>query len=453
VAAPVAQGDELELHVESLAYGGNGVAHLNGFAVFVRRGLPGDTVRARVTKVKRQHANALAMEVLSPGPARVEAPCLHYPACGGCWFQDLSYEAQVAAKEAQVRDALARFGGIAEPPLEPIVSAESPFHYRNKLEYWFAQTPSGLSLGFKLAVQSDEVIDVERCWLTTDLGNAIRNTVRAWACDERLPAYDQAAKRGFLRHLIVREGRKTGQALVLLVTAPGELPGADRFVDALREHPEVRSIHWDVNETSAERTNVPTQLLWGDEAIEEELLGLRVRVPPNAFLRTNTAMAERLYQLAIDSAALTGRETVYDLYCGIGTIGLCMARDALTVWGLDGSEESAAYASESARLNGIQNAAFFAADVGRSLEELAHHAGPPDVVVVDPPRAGLSNKALGRIARLEANRLVYVSSHPTKLASNIKDLVGEWGYRVERVTPVDLSPHTPEIDAVALLTR
>jgi 23S rRNA (uracil1939-C5)-methyltransferase len=453
VAAPVAEGDELELRVESLAYGGNGVARLNGFVVFVRRGLPGDTVRARVTKVKRRHANALATEVLSPGPARVDAPCSHYPACGGCRFQDLAYEAQAAAKEAQVRDALVRLGGIREPPLEPIVPAESAFHYRNKLEYSFTQTPSGPALGFHKAGQWDEVIDVERCWLTTDLGNAIRETVRTWARDEGLPAYDQAEQRGFLRHLVVREGRNTGQALVMLVTAPGELHGAERFVDALREHPEVRSIHWGVNETPAEVTSVPTQLLWGDEAIEEELLGLRFRVRPNAFLQTNTAMAEHLYQLAIDAAALTGQETVYDLYCGIGTIGLCMARDALTVWGVDVSEESIASAIESATLNGIGNAAFFAGDVGRSLEDLADRAGPPDVVILDPPRAGLTGKALRRTARLEANRIVYVSCNPAKLASNVKELVGEWGYTVERVTPVDMFPHTPHIEAVALLTR
>jgi 23S rRNA (uracil1939-C5)-methyltransferase len=453
VAAPVAKGDELELHVDSLAYGGNGVARLNGFVVFVRRGLPGDTVRARVTHVKRNHAEALATEVIEPSPARVEAPCSHYPACGGCRFQDLAYDAQVAAKEAQVRDALVRLGGLSEPPLQPIVPAESPFHYRNKLEYSFTQTPSGPALGFHKAGQWDEVIEIERCWLTTDLGNAIRETVRTWARDEGLVAYDQAEQRGFLRHLVLREGRNTGQALVLLVTAPGELHGAERFVDALREHPEVRSIHWGVNEAAAEVTNVPTQLLWGDEAIEERLLGLRFRVRPNAFLQTNTAMAERLYELAIDAAALKGSETVYDLYCGIGTIGLCMARDALTVWGVDVSEESVASAIESAALNGITNAAFYAGEVGRSVEELADRAGPPDVVVLDPPRAGLSGKALRRTARLEPKRIVYVSCNPTTLAGNAKEFVREWGYTLERVTPVDMFPHTPHVEAVALLTR
>jgi 23S rRNA (uracil1939-C5)-methyltransferase len=453
VPAPVAKNDELELTVDSLAYGGNGVARLNGFVVFVRRGLPGDTVRARVTKVKRGWAEATATEVLAPSPHRVEAPCQHFPACGGCRFQDLAYESQTAAKEAQVRDALVRIGRVIDPPVEPLVRAASPFHYRNKLEYSFTDSPRGAALGFHRAGRWDEVLEVERCWLTGELGNGIRETVRDWAQEEGLPAFDQEAQRGYLRHLVVREGRNTGQALVLLVTAPGDLQGADRLVTALQAFPEVRSIQWAVNDSPAEVTNLPANLLWGEEAIEEELLGLRFRVRANAFLQTNTEMAERLYGVAIEYAGLTGGETVYDLYCGIGTIGLSLAKRALTVWGVEVSEESVACAIENAGLNGLTNAAFFAGEVASSLEELVARAGLPDVAVVDPPRAGLSGKALRRLARLEAPRLVYVSCNPTTLAGNVKELVSEWGYRLERVRPVDLFPHTPHVESVALLTR
>src|SRR5881628_2594525 len=432
MAAPVTKDQELELTIDSLAFGGNGVARLNGFVVFVRRGLPGDTVLARVTKVQRRHAEALATEVLQPSPLRVEAPCKHYPACGGCRFQDLAYEAQVEAKHAQVGDALSRIGGFAEPPLEEILPAEEIFHYRNKLEYSFTQLEDGPTLGLHKAGRWDEVLQIDYCWLTTDLGNAIRNAVREWARGDKLVAYDQAEHSGYLRHLVVREARNTGQVLVQLVTGPGEKFDTGGFVDTLRLFPEVRSIHWSVNETAAEVTNLPTQLLWGEEAIEEELCGLRFRVRPNAFLQTNTKMAERLYELAGEYAGLTGEETVYDLYCGIGSIGLTMASRALTVWGVEVSEESVACALENADLNGITNAAFFAGEVGASLEELADRAGPPDVAVVDPPRAGLSGKALRRLARLEASRIVYVSCNPTTLAANVKDLTAEWGYRLER---------------------
>src|SRR5881227_2276601 len=452
MAAPVTKGEELELDVDSLAYGGNGVARLDGFVVFVRRGLPGDRVRARVTKVKRSHAEALATEVLRPGPERVDAPCAHFPACGGCRFQDLAYEAQLEQKQMQVRDALQRLAGIAEPPLEPILSCEPGiFHYRNKLEYSFTSTPEGPALGFHRAGRWDEVLEIERCWLTDELGNGIRDAIRAWAREEGLEPYSQADGSGYLRHLVVRQGRNTGQALVQLVTAPGERFETGYLVDVLRAFPEVRSIHWSVNDRPAEVTNLPSELLWGDGFIEEELAGLRFRVRPNAFLQTNTAMAERLYGLAAEFAELDGTQTVYDLYCGIGTIGLTLASRALTVWGVEVSEESVACALENAELNGITNAAFFAGNVGASLEELADRAGPPDVAVVDPPRAGLAGKALRRLARLEAPRIVYVSCNPTTLAGNVKELVRDWGYRLERARPVDMFPHTPHVEAVALL--
>ena len=453
MAPPVRREQEIELDVESLAYGGNGVARLNGYVVFVRRGLPGDRVRARVTKVKRNFAEALAEEVIAGGPQRVEAPCAHYPACGGCRFQDLAYEAQVAQKAAWVRDSLVRLAGISEPPLEEIVPAEDLFHYRNKLEYSFTRTPSGPALGFHKAGRWDEVLEVTKCWLTDDLGNAVRDAVRDWAREERLEAYSQEDQSGYLRHLVVREGRNTRQALVQLVTAPGERFEREHFVDVLRRFPEVRSIHWSVNETPAEVTNLPTELLWGEDAIEEELLGRRFRVRPNAFLQTNTRMAERLYELALEYAGLTGAETVWDLYCGIGTIGLCMASRALTVWGIDVVEESIACALDNADLNGITNAAYFAGNVARSLEELRDRGGDPDVVVVDPPRAGLAGKALKRLGEIAAPRIVYVSCNPTTLASDAKRLGEDYGYRLVRARPVDMFPHTPHVECVSLLER
>jgi 23S rRNA (uracil1939-C5)-methyltransferase len=451
---PVARDQEVELRVDSLAYGGNGVARLNGFVVFVRRGLPGDLVRARVTTVKRNHAEAIAVDLLEAGPNRVEAVCGHFGECGGCRFQDLAYDAQLRAKEDQVRDALTRIGGLSEPPLEPIVGADAVVGYRNKLEYSFTQTETGPAPGFHRAGRWDEVLEIERCWLTTDLGNAIRDAVRSWAREERLQAYDQTTHEGFLRHLVVREGRNTGQALVLLVTARGELPDREHFVEVLRRFPEVRSIQWAVNDgVSGVTSGLPTVVLFGEEWIEEELCGLRFRVRPNAFLQTNTAMAERLYELAAEQAGLTGSETVYDLYCGIGTIGLVLARSALGVWGVEAWEESVACAIENAELNGIGNAAFFAGDVGRSLDELADRAGPAGVVVVDPPRAGLQGKALRRIGELGAPRIVYVSCNPTTLAGDLKQLVSTYGYRLERARPVDMFPHTPHVETVSLLTR
>jgi 23S rRNA (uracil1939-C5)-methyltransferase len=452
VAAPVRRGEELELRIDTLAYGGSGVSRHDGFVVFVRGGVPGDDVKARITKVKRGFAEGVVTDLVAPSASRVEAPCLHFGTCGGCRFQDLAYDVQVAEKERQVRDALVRIGRFTDPPLEPIVPAASQFRYRNKLEYSFTTSDEGIDLGFHRAGRWDEVVGIDECLLTTDLGNAIRLAVRDWAREEQLEAYDQAAGNGYLRHLVVREGRNTGQALVVLVTAPGERFEAGYFVDVLRRFPEVKSVHWAINDTPAEQTNLPTKLLWGVDAIEEEILGLRFRVRPSAFLQTNTEMAAQLYELALEYAELAGSENVYDLYCGTGTIGLALARNAHAVWGLEISEEAVACAIENAELNAIANARFYAGNVGQTIEELREEAGDPDVVVVDPPRAGLAGKALRRTGALGAPRIVYVSCNPTTLASDLQVLRDEYGYVLERCRPVDMFPHTPHVESVSSLT-
>lgn len=453
MGAPVKKHDTIEVAIESLAFGGNGVGRLNGFVVFVRRALPGDVVRAEVTKVRRGYAEATTVELLEPGPDRMEPRCSHAGTCGGCRFPELSYDAQVRAKEHQVRDAFERIARLPDVTIEPIVPARSPYEYRNKLEYSFTTTDDGPALGFHKAGRWDEVLAIDRCHLTGELGNAVREAVNRWARRSGLAAYDQAAHEGFLRHLVFREGRNTDEALVVLVTAPGDLPAADEFVGALTAIPQVKSIHWAVNDRPAEVTNLPTELLWGEEAIEEELCGLRFRVRPNAFMQTNTEMAEVLYDTVVEFAQLSGEETVYDLYAGTGTIGLILAPHALTVWGVELSEESVACAIENATLNGIVNAAYFAGDVAQSLEELVPRSGAPDVVVVDPPRAGLTKKAVRGVAELGARRVVYVSCNPTTLAPNVRELIDEHGYVLERVRPIDMFPHTPHIESVTSLTR
>lgn len=454
MARPVSRGEERELRVESLAFGARGVARLDGFVVFVDGAFPGDLVRARVDRVKRRHADATAVAVLERGPERVTPVCAHYPECGGCRLQDLAYAAQARMKEAQLRDALARIAGVAEPPLEPIVAAEAAYEYRNKLEYAFTAAPEGVAPGLHRARRYDEILPIERCWLTGELGNALRGAVRDWARAEELAPYDPRARAGFLRHLVVREARSTGQALVLLVTSPGELPGRERLVASLTRFAAVRSIHRQVNEGVSESTDLPTTLLWGEPWIEERVLGLRFRVGPTTFLQTNTTMAERLYALALDATGLSGHEIVFDLYCGIGTISLALARRARGVFGLELSASSVERARENAELNDIDNVSFLAGDVAREVGRLVDVAGErPAVVVVDPPRAGLGPKALRRVGALQAPRLVYVSCNPTTLAGDARALIEDHRYRLARATPVDMFPQTPHVEAVALFER
>ena len=438
-------GAEVELTVDSLAHGGNGVARLEGYVVFVRGAMPGDRVRARLTKAKRAYAEGHVVELLEPSAERIEPRAPH----PGAPWQVLPYERQLAEKESQVADALRRLGGFEDPPVAPILPAEQTWRYRNKLEYSFGAGDDGLSLGFHRAGSWSEIDDVEEDVLASERVDTLRRQVREWCRAEGLSAYDREGHDGFLRNLVVREGRRTGQLQARLVTSEG-----DFRADALAAAAEAAdSFLWTRSAGVAETTRGgETQLLRGVPEIEERLLGLRFRISPDAFFQTNTEMAERLYGQAAELAALTGREKVFDLYCGIGTIALALADGAGEVVGVEVVEQAVADAIAGARLNGVDNARFFAGDVRTAMRPLLEEAGRPDVLVVDPPRAGLSQKVVRRLLEAEAKRIVYVSCNPTTLAPNARQLA-EAGYRLSTVRPVDMFPQTPHIECVALLER
>jgi 23S rRNA (uracil1939-C5)-methyltransferase len=440
-------GDELELTIDRLAHGGAGVARSDGYVVFVRGAVPGDRVRARVTKSKRSFGEADTVELLEPSPERIEPRAPH----PGAPWQVLPYERQIAEKEEQVRDALTRIGGFEEPPVEQMVAAVEPFRYRNKLEYSFgaAEDDGELVLGFHRPGRWDLIDEVREDILASERVDELRELVRAWCRDEGLDAWDRRDDLGLLRNLVVREGRRTAQLQARVVTSPNTVFD----VDALAAASPVESFLWTRAAGVAETTREgETQIVKGSEAIEEELAGLRFRISPDAFFQTNTEMAERLYGTAAELAGLTGREKVLDLFCGIGTIGLVLALDAGEVWGVELVEEAVADAIENARLNGIDNASFFAGDVRTAMRPLLERSGQPDVVVVDPPRAGLSQKIVRRVLEAEAQRIVYVSCNPTTLAPNARQLV-DAGYELRTVRPVDMFPQTPHIECVALFER
>ena len=442
------RGDELELAIDRLAYGGAGVARTEtGYVVFVRGGVPGDRVRARIGKSKRSWAEAELIELVEPSPDRIEPEAPH----PGAPWQVLPYERQLEEKEAQVREALERIGGFESPPVEPIVPAEERFRYRNKLEYSFGNDEDGeLVLGFHRAGRWDLIDDVGDDILASERINEVREAVRAWSREEGLDAWDRDAQLGLLRNLVVREGRRSGQIQARVVTSPG----TEFRVDALAAATPVESFLWTRAEGVGETTRGGvTKVVKGAAVLEEELGGLRFRISPDAFFQTNTEMAERLYGAAAELAGLTGRERVIDLFCGIGTISLVLALDAADVWGVELVEDAVADAIENAKLNGVDNASFFAGDVRLVMRELLERSGSPDVVVVDPPRAGLSQKVVRRIIEADARRIVYVSCNPTTLAPNARQLVDDGGYTLRAVRPVDMFPQTPHIECVALLER
>ena len=441
------KGDELELRIDRLAHGGAGVARSDGYVVFVRGAVPGDLVRARITRSKRSFGEADMVELVEPSPERVEPRAPH----PGAPWQVLPYERQLQEKEEQVRDALARIGRFESPPVEPIVPAVEQFHYRNKLEYSFGEDDESgeLVLGFHRPGRFDLIDDVARDILASERVDELREVVKAWCREQGLSAWDRRAQQGLLRNLVVREGRRTGQLQARIVTSPG----SSFDVDALAAVVPADSFLWTRAAGVAETTREgDTQIVKGAAVLEEELSGLRLRISPDAFFQTNTEMAERLYANAVELAGLSGREKVLDLFCGIGTIALVLALDAGEVWGVEIVEEAVADAIENARLNGIDNANFFAGDVRLAMRPLLEQSGSPDVVVVDPPRAGLSQKVVRRVLEAEARKIVYVSCNPTTLAPNARQMA-DAGYELKTVRPVDMFPQTPHIECVALLER
>jgi 23S rRNA (uracil1939-C5)-methyltransferase len=440
------RGDELELTIDALAFGGAGVARTDGYVVFVSGAVPGDRVRAVIGKRKRAYAEARATEILQPSPDRI-APLAAHP---GAPWQVLAYERQLEVKFGQVDEALRRIGKLDGFALEPIVPAVEQWRYRNKLEYSFGTGAAGeLICGFHAPGRWDEIVPIDDCLLASPPANAARDRIVAWCREQGLSAYDRQSGEGLLRNLVVREGRRTGAIQVRLVTADGPL---DR--DSLARAGEgLDGVLWTRTASLGETTQGGrTELLSGADRFEETIGGMRFEISAGAFFQTNTEMAERLYALAIEYAQPVGFERVYDLYCGIGTIGLLMSPRVAEVWGLELIPEAISDALANARANEVDNAHFFAGDVRLALRDLTERAGRPNVLVVDPPRAGLSQKVVRRIIEASPTRIVYVSCNPTTLAPNAAQLV-EAGYELVRVRPVDMFPQTPHIECVAELVR
>jgi 23S rRNA (uracil1939-C5)-methyltransferase len=483
------RGDELELIVDSLAHGGEGVARLGdgGYVVFVAGAIPGDRVRALVYKRKRNYAHARTLEVLAPGPERIPAQADH----PGVPWQVLPYERQLQIKHAQVDDALRRIGGLDGFELEPIAPALETWRYRNKLEYSFGNAPprdrtggsaeagtgsdhdessngaadeGELQCGFHAPAGWNRVIPIEDCLLASELGNRARRIALRWCRAQGLRAWERGTRstapgpdgRALLRNLVVREGRRSGPSLqVRLVTTDGTLEEMPELAAALAAElgESLSGVLWTRSGALAETTaGGETELVWGDSELPERLGELDLRISPEAFFQTNTEMAEVLYGIATEYAALEGWERVYDLYCGTGAIALTLAPRAGELWGIELVEQAVADAIAAARRNEIRSAHFFAGDTRLALPELVQRAGRPDVVVVDPPRAGLSAKVVRRIIEAAPKRIVYISCNPTTLAPNAAQLV-EAGWTLRRVRPVDMFPQTHHVESVALLER
>lgn len=454
---PVNVGQVRELRIDGLAHGGDGVGRIDGLAVFVPRVVPGDLVRVRLIDVRKTYARGAVIAVLEPGPGRITPACPVYGPCGGCQWQHIDYTCQLSLKTAIVRDALARLGGLAEVPVRNALGAVDPWGYRHK-----AQFPVGAAEGVSggallagcFAPGTHDIVDIDNCLIQHPTSNRVLAAVKRLVPRYGVGPYDESTGRGLLRHVLVRVGRGTGEALVVLVINGRRLPrGAELAASIIESVPEVVGV---LQNQNTRRTNVilgeETTVIAGRDHIIELMADLKFKVSALSFFQVNPAQAEVLYGVARDYAALTGGEIVADVYCGTGTIGLFLAKRAARVFGIEVVPEAVADARQNAALNGIDNAKFILGLAEEVLPRLVAEGARPDVIVFDPPRKGCEPAVLEATVQAAPSRMVYVSCNPATLARDL-GLLAARGYRTVEVQPVDMFPHTYHTEAVALVEQ
>lgn len=458
----------LELDVERLAFGGRGVARApEGEVVFVQGALPGDRVLARVGRKRRRHREGQVEEILVPSPQRVPARCRHQAVCGGCPLQTLDYAAQLREKQAMVADAWRRLGGFEGLEIEPILPAAELFHYRNKMEFsfsdqqWLDERPAegeepGFGLGQHVPGIHSKVFDLRECFLMSELAAPILAEIRRFVREEGggdESVWHYVRQTGFWRFVVVREGKATGERMVNLITSTGGDPRVEALAARLlaafpgQISTIVNTVHGGKGQVATGRLE---GVLHGDGRLREELGGLRFELEPAAFFQTNTGQAARLFEVAAEFAGLSGGETLLDLYCGTGSIALLLAGRVGRAVGVELVPEAIASARRNAEINRIDNVEFHCGDVKDLLR--SGELPAPDVVVVDPPRVGLHPKVVASLLEIGAPTLVYVSCNPTTQARDAA-LLAEGGWRLERLRPVDMFPHTTHVETVARFAR
>ena len=430
---------------------GMGVARLEGRVVFVPGTIRGETWQVQLLKVKTAVAWGRGVKLLLPSPERREPDCPLAGRCGGCQYRHMSYREELEAKGQRVQDALARVGGVSLA-LPPVLGAEDPLRYRNKVQFPVAREKRGLAVGYYRA-RSHDVLDVEDCLLQPESVTALRRAFKGWMERFQVPAYDEESRTGLIRHLYVRTNR-AGEALCCVVANGKRIPRAPELAEALRQAvPALAGLVLNVNTRDTNVILGPDyRTIWGRDFLEEELCGMTFRLSVPSFFQINRAQTERLYQKALELAGLTGTETVLDLYCGIGTISLALARRAGQVIGAEIVPEAVADAQANARRNGVPNVRFLCGDAGQAAFQLAQEGIRPQVICVDPPRKGLAPEVPEVLASMTPERIVYVSCDPATLARDVKRFAA-LGYQTVSAQAVDLFPRTQHVETVVLLSR
>ena len=446
------RGDPLQVSIETATIDGSGVARVDGQVVFVPGALPGERCSVRIAHVGRSAVFAQLLSVLTPSAHRVEPDCPYFSLCGGCALRHMDYEQELALKQAHVQSCLTRIGGQTISAL-PITGAAQTDGYRNKVQFPVQEQDGRPVAGF-FSGKTHRVIPVRHCRIQPDCADAIRGAVLAWMEQYHLRAYDEQTHTGYIRHIYIRFGAESGQILVCIVANCAQLPKKKQLVAALlAAEPDITTIVFSPN-TKKGNTVLGTEFhpLYGDGTITDTLCGLQFRLSAPAFYQVNHAQAERLYEKAVQLTGLTGNETVLDLYCGTGTITLCLARHAKKAIGVEIVPQAIEDAKFNAAQNGMENAEFFCMDAGQAAKMLADRRIRPDVIVVDPPRKGVSADVIEAISAMAPQRVVYVSCDPATLARDLKLLTAA-GYTLQTAEAFDLFPRCAHVETVVLLSR
>jgi len=449
---PLARGERVTLEIDGLNHAGEGVGHADGFTVFVPGAAPGDLVTAEVISVKPEYARAVPLNIERPSPQRVEPCCSYFGRCGGCRLQHIDYAEQLRLKRKIVAETLRRIGGL-EIEVVPVLGMSEPWRYRNKYQAPVSAENGQVKIGL-YEPRSHRVVELTQCAIQHPAGCRAINAARQALQELRIPAYDEQSRRGVVRHIIARTSFASGEVLLALVTYGWELPRAAQLVELLRRRVEkLAGIVQNINPHPGNVILGQEELtLWGRPYVVEKLGELSFRVSARSFFQVNPVQAQALYGLVRRLAGLTGRETVFDLYCGIGTIALHLAGGAAQVIGVESVSAAVEDARTNAALNGIDNAVFL---VGRAEEEvpkLLHSGRRGGVVVLNPPRKGCAPELLDVVARALPERIIYISCNPATLARDLK-ILAEAGYPAREVHPVDMFPHTSHVELVALMSR
>ena len=446
----IRKNDDIKLHIENMTSEGAAVGHCDGIAVFVRGAVTGDEIIAHIIKTSKRYCIGIVKEILTPSPYRTASDCPVSAKCGGCSFRDMTYEAERAFKQSRVEDAVRRIGHL-DVPVRDIIGADCIDHYRNKAQYPVTIENGELTAGF-YAYKSHRIVPCHACRLQPPVFEECLAAFADWVKAADITSYDEKSGRGLLRHLYLRR-TSLGELMACAVINGHTLPAQDLLIQKLISIDGMKSICVNYN---TENSNVilshRTEVIWGSATICDSLLGKTFEISPNSFYQVNHDQCEKLYRKAADYADLCGSETLIDLYCGAGTIGLTMADKAKTLYGIEIIPQAIENARRNAALNGVTNAEFICGDADFGARELEKRGVKADVVILDPPRKGCAPELINTVCRIAPDKIVYVSCDPATLARDLA-LLDEKGYVAQEITPVDMFPRTPHVESVALILR